>query len=157
MDGHARASSWLVCFKGHFFLHLRCKEIIACKYFSGTDFLLEIAADSAPAVHIPRYLEAGPAFAPDTAPRRGGSSPLVLPPRRVASAFCRRMWWGCDTALGNRSCCLVLRCPSALFATSSNHVCGVIKHLLRTRFLGVSFFFSFFDSHTVAYRVAAAV
>lgn len=68
------------------------KEIIACKYFSGTDFLLEIAADSAPAVHIVGYLEAGPAFAPDVAPRQGGYSPLVLPPRRVASVFCRRMW-----------------------------------------------------------------
>lgn len=92
MEGDACASLWLVCFKGHFFLHLQCKEIIACKYFSGTDFLLEIAADSAPAVHIVGYLEAGPAFAPDVAPRQGGHSPPVLPPHRVASAFCHRMW-----------------------------------------------------------------
>ena len=92
MEGDAPASFWLVCFKGHFFLHLQCKEIIACKYFSGTDFLLGIAADSAPAVHIVGYLEANPAFAPDVAPWWGGRSPLVLPPRWVASAFCRRMW-----------------------------------------------------------------
>lgn len=92
MEGDARAPLWLVCFKGHFFLRLQRKEIIVCKSFSGTDFLLEIAADSAPAVHIARYSEAGPAFAPDVAPRRGGRSPPVLPPRRVASAFCCRMW-----------------------------------------------------------------
>lgn len=80
MEGDAPASLWLVCVKGHFFLHLQRKEIIACKCFSGTDFLLERAADSAPAVHIVGYREAGPAFAPDVAPWRGGRSPPVFPP-----------------------------------------------------------------------------
>lgn len=108
---------------------------------------LGLISCSAPALHIVGYLEASRAVTPEVAPWRGGRSPPVLPPPGSP----RRSAAGCGEAVTQlsvtRASASALRCPSAPFATSSNHVCGVMRHLLRTRSLGVFLFFFFCLSH----------